>query len=78
MNELINKKTLLCAGVLCVGTLLSLIGAMLTLQNLGTILSLFMDMSGDALDFVAIFGQLRDAALLPPWPISLALWQVGS
>lgn len=74
MIELTKKKTLLCAGVLCVGTLLSLVGAVLTLQNLGPILSLFMDTSGDALDFVAIFKQTRDATLSPPWLITLALW----
>ena len=74
MNKFAKKKTLLCAGVLCVGTLLSLLGAVLTLQNLGPILSLFMDTGGDALDFVAIFGQTRDAALSPPWLIALALW----
>lgn len=68
------KRKLICAGILCLGTLLSICLAMLTLQNLGAILSLFVDTSGDQLDFVAIFAQTRDAALSPPWPLPLLLW----
>ena len=68
------KRKLICAGILCLGTLLSICLAMLTLQNLGAILSLFVDTSGDQLDFVAIFAQTRDAALSPPWLLPLLLW----
>lgn len=68
------KRKLICAGVLCAGTLLCICLAILTLQNLGAILSLFVDTSGDQLDFVAIFAQTRDAALSPPWPLPLLLW----
>ena len=45
------KRKLICAGILCLGTLLSICLAMLTLQNLGAILSLFVDTSGDQPDF---------------------------
>lgn len=68
------KRKLICAGILCLGTLLSICLAMLTLQNLGAILSLFVDTSGDQPDFVAIFAQTRDAALSPPWLLPLLLW----
>ena len=68
------KRKLICAGILCLGTLLSIGLAMLTLQNLGAILSLFVDTSGDQPDFVAIFAQTRDAALSPPWLLPLLLW----
>ena len=68
------KRKLICTGLLCAGTLLSICLAMLTLQNLGAILSLFVDTSGDQPDFVAIFAQTRDAALSPPWLLPLLLW----
>ncbi|MBQ7378073.1 MAG: hypothetical protein IJW70_00170 [Clostridia bacterium] len=55
------------------GTLFSAVAASLTICNLGSILSLFLE-SGGELDFVAIFSQLQDARIVPHLLLPLLLF----
>lgn len=72
------KQKLTSAGVLCAGTLIPVYAALLTLRNLGPILSRFLDTSGEELDLVAIFAQTADASIWPHWLIPLLLFTAFS